>query len=118
MGFIGSWLSTAIATAVAIWVVPGIEAVGGSWAAPIFTALVLGILNATVKPVLKVLSFPVTVLTLGIFSLFVNAVVLELASFFSRNIFHAGIYVSGFGAALLGAIVISVVGTLVNGVID
>ena len=41
MGFIGSWLSTAIATAVAIWVVPGIEAVGGSWAAPIFTALVL-----------------------------------------------------------------------------
>ena len=39
MGFIGSWLSTAIATAVAIWIVPGIEAVGGSWAAPIFTAL-------------------------------------------------------------------------------
>ena len=97
MGFIGSWLSTAIATAVAIWIVPGTEAVGGSWAAPIFTALVLGILNATVKPVLKVLSFPVTVLTLGIFSLVVNAVVLELASFFSRNIFHAGIYVSSFG---------------------
>ena len=95
MGFIGSWLSTAIATAVAIWIVPGIEAVGGSWAAPI-----------------------VTVLTLGIFSLVVNAVVLELASFFSRNIFHAGIYVSGFGAALLGAIVISVVGTLVSGVIN
>ena len=87
MGFIGSWITTAIATAVAIWLVPGIEAIGGSWAAPIFTALVLGILNATVKPVLKVLSLPVNLLTLGIFGLVVNAFVLELASYLSRNIF-------------------------------
>ena len=53
-----------------------------------------------------------------VLSLVVNAVVLELASFFSRNIFHAGIYVSGFGAAVLGAVVISVVGTLVSGAIN
>ena len=118
MGFIGSWIATAIATAAAIWVVPGTEAVGGSWAAPIFTALVLGVLNATIKPVIGFFSIPLKVLTLGLFSLVVNAVVLELASYFSRNIFHAGIYVESFGAALLGAIVISVVGALVGSVID
>ena len=118
MGFIGSWLATAIATAVAIWIVPGIEAVGGSWAAPIFTALVLGVLNATIKPVIGFFSIPLKVLTLGLFSLVVNAVVLELASYFSRNIFHAGICVESFGAALLGAIVISVVGAVVGSVIN
>lgn len=117
MGFFCSWLSTAIATAVAIALVPGISAIGGSWAAPIFTALVLGILNATIKPVLSFFSFPLTVLTLGIFRLVVNAVVLELASFFSRNIFHAGVYVDSFGAALLGAIIISLVGGVVSDVI-
>ena len=118
MGFIGSWITTAIATAVAIWLVPGIEAIGGSWAAPIFTALVLGILNATVKPVLKVLSLPVNLLTLGIFGLVVNAFVLELASYLSRNIFHAGVYVDGFGAAFVGAIVISLVGMFAGSVIQ
>ena len=118
MGFIGSWITTAIATAVAIWLVPGIEAIGGSWAAPIFTALVLGILNATVKPVLKVLSLPVNLLTLGIFGLVVNAFVLELASYLSRNIFNAGVYVDGFGAAFVGAIVISLVGMFVGSVIQ
>lgn len=117
MGFIGSWVATAVATAVAIWLVPGIEAIGGSWAAPIFTALVLGILNATIKPVIGFFSIPLKVVTLGFFSLIVNAVVLELASYFARNIFHAGIYVESFGAAFLGAIVISVVGTLVSGII-
>lgn len=118
MGFIGSWIATAIATAAAIWIVPGIEAVGGSWAAPIFTALVLGVLNATIKPVIGFFSIPLKVLTLGLFSLVVNAVVLELASYFSRNIFHAGIYVESFGAALFGAIVISVVGTFVSNAIN
>ncbi len=118
MGFIGSWIATSIATAAAIWLVPGIEAIGGSWAAPIFTALVLGVLNATIKPVIGFFSVPLKILTLGLFSLVVNAVVLELASYFARNIFHAGIYVESFGAAFFGAIVISVVGAIVGGVID
>ena len=115
MGFLGSWIATSIATAVAIWLVPGIEAVGGSWAAPIFTALVLGILNATFKPAMNFFSIPLKVLTLGLFGLVINAIVLELASYLSRNIFHAGIYVESFGAAFLGAIVISLVGMFVGG---
>ncbi|WP_322153999.1 phage holin family protein [Paratractidigestivibacter sp.] len=117
MGFLGSWLATAIATAAAIWIVPGIEAIGGSWAAPIFTALVLGILNATVKPIVGALAIPLKVLTLGIFSLVLNAFFLELASYLSRNIFHAGVIVESFGAAFFGAIVISIVGMIVGAVI-
>ncbi len=118
MGFIGSWVATSIACAVAIWIVPGINAIGGSWAAPIFTALVLGILNATIKPVVSTLSIPIKVLTLGIFSLILNALFLELASYLARNIFHAGVSVDSFGAAFFGAIVISLVGTFVSGVIN
>ena len=118
MEFIGSWIATAIATAVAVWIIPGIGSIGGSVAAPLFTALVLGILNATIKPIADVLSLPVKILTLGIFSLVLNAIFLELASYLSRNIFHAGIVVDSFGAAFFGAIVISIVGTIMGGIIN
>ncbi len=117
MRFVGTWLADAIACAVAIWMVPGIEPIGGDWAAPIFCALALALLNATVRPVLRVLSFPISILTLGIFHLVVNAVVLEMASALSRNVFHAGIAIESFGAAFLGAIVISVVSMLVGGIV-
>jgi putative membrane protein len=117
MGFIGTWIATAVATAVAVWLIPGIETIGGSLAGPIFTALVLGILNATIKPVADVLSLPIKILTLGIFSLILNAIFLELASYLSRNIFHAGVAVDSFGAAFFGAIVISIVSAVVSAVI-
>ena len=85
--------------------------------APIFCALALSLLNATVRPLLQVLSLPITVISLGIFHLVVNAVVLEMASALSRNVFHAGIAIESFGAAFLGAIVISVVSMLVGGIV-
>jgi len=116
MSFIGSWFITAIATAAAIWLVPGIEAVGGTWAGPIFCALALAFVNAVVKPVMTVLSIPITILTLGIFYLVINALMLELASWLSRNIFHAGISIDSFGAAFLGAIVISIVSAILGAV--
>ena len=116
MPFIGSWFITAIATAAAIWLVPGIEAVGGTWAGPIFCALALAFVNAVVKPVMTVLSIPITILTLGIFYLVINALMLELASRLSRNIFHAGISIDSFGAAFLGAIVISIVSAILGAV--
>lgn len=117
MGFVGKWLVTAIACAVAIWLVPGIVPVGGAWEGAIFAALVLALLNATIKPVLQLLSAPITLVTMGIFYVVVNAFVLELASYLSRNIFHAGIAIDGLGSAILGAIVISVVSMIVGGVV-
>ena len=115
MGFLGKWFVTAIACAAAIWIVPGIEAVGGSWAGPIMCALTLALLNATLKPVMQVLALPLTIATLGIFYVVVNALVLELASYLSLNIFHAGIAIESFGSALLGALIISIVSMFVGG---
>ncbi len=117
MSFVSNWLTTAIAVAVAAWLVPGIEIVGGNIMAAAVSALALALLNATVKPIFEFFSLPVTLLTLGLFQLVLNAVILELASYFSRNIFHAGITISSFGAAILGALVISLVSSIVGKVI-
>lgn len=117
MEFIAKWLVGSIAVGAAIWLVPGIQVVGGTWAAPIFTALFLAIVNAPVKPVLTVLGLPLTIVSLGLFLLVINAFMLELAGYLSRNITHAGIVVDGFGAALLGAVIVSIVTMLLGGVI-
>ena len=117
MGFIAKWLVTTVACAVAVWLVPGIDPVGGSWVGPLFCALVLALLNATVKPVMQALAIPFTIATLGVFYLVVNAFVLELASWLSRNIFHAGIAIDSLFSAILGSIVISLVSMFVGGVV-
>lgn len=117
MEFIGTWLVGVIAVAVSIWLVPGINVVGGAYAGPIFTALFLAIVNACIKPVLKVIGLPFTIITLGLFSLVINAFMLELASFLSRNITHNGITIDSFGAAFIGAIVVSVVTMILSGII-
>lgn len=108
MEFIGTWLVTAIACAVAIGIVPGIEAVGGSYEGPLMCALALALINASIKPVAQVLSLPLTVATLGLFYLVVNAVMLQLASGISLSLFGSGIEIHGFGAALMGSVVVSI----------
>ena len=117
MSFIAKWLALTIACAVAVWLVPGIVPVGGSWLGPLFCALVLALLNATIRPLLQVLAIPLTVVTLGIFYLVVNAFVLELASYLSRNIFHAGIAIDSLFSAILGSIIISIVSMVVGSVV-
>lgn len=117
MRFIAKWLVTAVACAVAIWLVPGIVPVGGTLAGAVLCALVLALLNATIKPILQLLSAPITIVTLGLFHLVVNAFVLELASYLSRNIFHAGIAIDSLFSAILGAAIISVVSMVVGAVV-
>ena len=118
MGFFASWISTAIAIGCAAWLVPGITIVGGSWEGLVFAALALALINAIIKPVLKLLSLPITIITLGIFSLVINAFLLELASYLSREIFHAGIAIDSFGAAFIGAIIVSIVTVIVGSVFE
>lgn len=114
MGFVGTWISTAIATFVAIALVPGISAVGGSYLGPIMCALVLSMVNATIRPIMNVFSLPLNILSFGFFSLILNAIMLELASFLSRNLFLAGIRIESFGSAFLGALIISIVSSFVG----
>ena len=87
----------------------------GVWFAPgstvtsiLLAALVMGIVNALIRPVLLLLSLPINLLTLGLFTLVVNAVVLEIiAAVTSLN-------VAGFGAAFVGAIILSVISWLLD----
>ena len=113
MSFLATWLSSAIAIAI----IPGIRAVGGSYLGPAVCALALALVNAVVMPVAQILSLPITFLTLGIFYLVVNAFMLELASWLSVASVGSGIEIDSFGSAFIGSIVISLLTTIVSGVI-
>lgn len=118
MNFIIRWIATAIAVGAAVWIVPGITTVGDNATIAIAVgALVLSLINIVLKPVLQFISLPITVLTLGIFYLVVNALLLELAAWASTGLFGSGIAISGFFAALLGSIIISIVSAIVNNVL-
>ena len=105
-------LINAAALAVAVRVVPGIRFTGGLINL-VLVALVFGVLNAVVRPILILLSLPLLILTLGLFTLVLNAVVLYLTSALSSD-FGLGLAVSGFGAAFWGAIVVSIVSILLS----
>lgn len=119
MNFIIRWIVTAIAVAAAVWLVPGIEIInnGSSWVGIVFFALILSLINMSVKPLLQILSLPVTVLTLGIFYLIVNTLLLYLAAWLANGLFGAGFYISGFFSAFIASIIISLVSSILNAVI-
>ena len=99
IGALGLWLASEL--------VPGI-AVHGAWTL-LGAALLLGIVNAVVRPLLVVLKLPITVLTLGLFLLVINAATLGLVAWMLDNF-----TIAGFWPALLGAIVVSVTGWLAS----
>jgi putative membrane protein len=118
MNFIISWIVTAVAVGAAVWIVPGITVSGAnSTIAVVAIALILSLINVSLKPILQTLSIPITVLTLGIFYVIVNALLLELAAWIAGGIFGSGITIDGFGSAFLGSIIISIVSAIVNGII-
>lgn len=97
-----NWLLSAVALIIVANVVPGFYLHG--FVAALWAALVIGFVNATLGVFLKVITFPLTILTLGIFWLVINAIMLEVASIFSPNF-----QIVGFRAAFLGAIVLTLV---------
>ena len=114
MNFLGRWIITAIAVALAVWLVPGLHTVGGSDAiyGVIVMALALGLVNSIVKPIVQFLSFPVTVITLGIFLLVINAAMFALASWLSTSVLGMGVVYDDFGSALIGALIVSFVSAI------
>lgn len=96
------WLLNAVALGVTAWLLPGITVTGA--VALIVAALVIGLVNALVKPILVVLTLPLTILTLGLFLLVVNALMFWLAA-----AVVPGFEVAGFWSALFGAIVMAIV---------
>ena len=109
--------SIALATAAAVWIVPGIRLtnhyVKDQIITLIFVAVIIAFVNEFIKPIAKVLSAPITFLTLGFFALVVNALLLMLVSWIARA-FRVGFWVTGFWPAFFGAIIISIVSALVG----
>jgi putative membrane protein len=114
MRFIIRWFITAIAVAVAAWITPGITLEGNGVVAVIITALILGLVNALIRPILKLFSCGLIVVTLGLFTLVINAICLWLASWISVDLFHIGFNVNSWWAALIGSIIISIVSFLLS----
>jgi putative membrane protein len=112
MQFLLRWLINAAALWIAIQLVNGIEH-RGSWRSLLFVALVFGLLNASIRPLLKLLSLPVIILTLGLFIFVINALMLMLTGWVS-NVFGLGFYVGGFWDAFVGGLIISVVSFLLS----
>lgn len=118
MNFVLRWIVTAVAVAAAVWLVPGIEVLtADAWVGIALMALVLSLINMSVKPILQVLSLPVTVLTLGIFYLVVNTLVLYLSAWLANSLFNVGFDIATFGSGFVAAIVISIVSGIVNGIV-
>jgi putative membrane protein len=105
-----NWILSALAVWVVSKIVPGFYVSGV--VAALIAAVAIGLINATVGLILKVITFPLTILTLGIFWLIINALMLELAS-----AFVPGFQIRGFFAAFIGAIVLSLVNLLLKAIV-
>jgi putative membrane protein len=105
-----------LVNAAALWIatqiVPGVRH-SGPWTSLLLVALVFGLLNAIVRPILKLLTCPLILLTLGLFTFVINALMLWLTSAVSES-FGLGFHVDGFVAAFLGALVVTVVSVLLS----
>ena len=105
-----------VVNAVAIWaavqLVPGLN-YEGSTASLLLVALVFGIVNALVRPLLLLLTCPFIILTLGLFVLVVNTIMLSLTVWLS-SVFDLGLTSTGFWTTFLGALVVSIVSSIIN----
>ena len=105
-------LINAAALWAAVRLVPGVS-FSGDWRLLLVVALIFGVLNASLKPLLIILTLPFLVVTLGLFTFVVNAFLLWMTSALS-GAFGLGFHVSGFGAAFVGALVVSLVSVLLS----
>ena len=113
-------LANAVALAIAAWLVGGITLEGATRSKQIVTLLIVaaifGIVNAIVKPVVKLVSLPLLILTLGLLTFVINAAMLALTSWITGKL-DVQFHVAGFWSALWGALIISVVGMIINAVL-
>ena len=108
------WLITALALGAAVALVPGIRVESDrAWLTVAVMAVILGLVNAFVRPLLKLLSCPLILVTLGLFLLVINAVTLWLAALLAAAL-SIPFYVDGFWPAFLGGLIISVVSFLLS----
>ena len=114
MRLIISWFINAVALAVAVWLLDGIDVTGESAGLTLaLVALIFGLVNALIRPLVKLLTCLLNVLTLGLFTLVINEAMLWLSSWIAGQL-DLGFHVADFWWAFLGALIISVVSFVLN----
>lgn len=111
MGIIISLIASMISVGLSAYLIPGVE-VASVWTL-LWVAIVMGIINAFIKPVVQLLALPITILTLGLFALVINAILVLLVA-----TIVPGFQVDGFWVALLFSIVLSIVNAIIGMFID
>ncbi len=111
---------TGFALWIATLIVSGLDFVGGTtgweqFGIVVVVSLIFGVINAFIKPIVQILSIPLYILTLGLIHIVINAFMLEITAWITRNTTHWGLEVdSFFWSAIFGAIVISIVGWMLD----
>jgi len=111
LSFFLTWIVAAVSLVITAYIVPGITV--ASFPAAMVAAVFIGLVNAVVRPIITLLTLPLSILTLGLFLFVVNAISLSLASWLA-GAFSIGFTVSGFWPALFGSIVLSFVSGLIG----
>ena len=110
--FILRWIINAIALFLAVYLVPGVNLQGG-WVSIIWLALIFGLINAFLRPLLKLLTCPLIFLTLGLFTLLINTFLFWLTSQVGQA-FGIGFTIDGFWPAFLGGLVVTAVSVVLS----
>ena len=88
-----------------------------TWASVLIIALIIALLNMTIKPILQLFGLPITVITLGIFYIIINTALLYLASWLANGLFGIDFIIGTFGSGFVASIVISIVSSIMNGLL-
>lgn len=94
------WICLALALIFTAWIIPGIE-VNSIWAA-LLACIIIALINTFIKPIIQLITLPINIITLGLFTLVINALLFMLAAFITP-----GLEVEGFWSALFGSLVFS-----------
>ncbi|MFA5353581.1 MAG: phage holin family protein [Thermodesulfovibrionales bacterium] len=114
MKLLTRWTISVISLVVTAWLVPGIRVEGNAWKVFAVMAVILGLVNAVVRPLLQLFTLPLILLSLGLFLIVINGFSLWLASAIAVDWFHVGFHVDGFWAALLGAFIVSITSVILS----
>lgn len=116
MTFVLRWIVTTIAVSIAVFLIPGITIPTSedAWITITIFSMFLALVNMGIKPVLKFLSLPITVLTLGLFALVINAAMVYLAAWLANTLFLVNFQISGFLTAVIFSLVVSLFSALIN----
>jgi putative membrane protein len=121
MNFLVRLLVNAVALAVAAWLIPGITLDEGATTSDraltlAIVAVIFGLVNALIRPVVKLLALPLIILTLGLVTFVINALMLWLTSWITGKL-DVEFHVDGFWPALIGALVITIVGWALDAIL-